>query len=294
MMSAVSDFCRDWDLPKEAIKSLESAFSVLREGPGWSVFESSIAVYKENMEFDHMPVFEEIESLREKTGIHPYTLDLLYLICLVPLLKQRYLEQHLPLEFFYDSVSDLKWKAIECKNVYGVWGIFVGWWTIGFFKCRRFGIGRLQFNKRTFQKSYDVSGIRVREGDLYLDTHIPSGSPLLYEQCRESYRRAAEFFKDDFENGTVLFGCRSWLLSPNNRLILPPSSHILSFMQDYLILEEEQDEKNGNLWRIFNTFSMPDDPEKLPQETSLQRAFVRWLKAGKSIDSAFGVFPWKC
>lgn len=289
-MSLVRGFCQEWEMPDDAAKDLESAFCNLHRRTEWKIFEECIDCYVRNPMFDHAPIFEKIEGLQESLAIHPYTLDLLYLICLVPHLKKLYQSKNLPLDIFYDSVSDLKWKAIECKKVYDIWGIFVGWWTIGFFKCRRFAIGRLQFNLKLFQKPYTFSGIHVNEGDQYLDTHIPSSGPLIKEDCRCSYRRAADFFRQNFAGKPIIFGCHSWLLSPNNRAILPPTSRILTFAADYEILKVETDPQNSNLWRIFDTFTLPDDPETLPQTNSLQKAFVAWLKKGNTIDMAFGAF----
>ena len=132
--------------------------------------------------------------------------------------------------------------------------------------------------------------MNVKSGDQYIETHIPSGRPLVHEECRLSYDRAAEHFKNIFGDKPIIFGCNSWLLSPNNRKILPETSNILKFMDDYEILEPAKDEKNSNLWRIFSVEELPANLDDLPQNTSVQRAFVKWLKEGNTIDRAFGAF----
>lgn len=293
-MSYISDFCERFALPEEAEKKLESDYQKLKNFDSeYSVFNECIAIYSQNTEFEHDPVFAKIEALTKETGIHKYTLDLLYMIMLVPELERLYTERGISEEIFFDSVCDLKWKAVECKNVYGVWGIFVGWWTIGFFKLKRFAFGRLQFNLRRFERDFEFSGISVKKGDIYIDTHIPSSGALKHEECLKAYGRAADFFKDDFDGKPIIFACRSWLLSPNNYKILPETSNVLAFMCDYEVLEVAKDESNSNLWRIFDVFSVPANPEDLPHESSLRRAFVRWLKNGNSIDTAFGAFVWE-
>lgn len=48
--------------------------------------------------------------------------------------------------------------------------------------------------------------------------------------------------------------------------------------------------RNFNLWRIFSVEELPENLDDLPQNTSVQRAFVKWLKEGNTIDRAFGAF----
>lgn len=237
-MSFVSEFCNRCAMPEDATAELEANYQRLKKfNTEYSVFEECIDAYSKNYEFDYGQAFEKIEALSEKTEIHKYTLDLLYMIMLVPELQRLYIKRKISEEIFFDSVSDLKWKAVECKNVYGVWGIFVGWWTIGFFNLKRFALGRLQFNLRCFEKNFYFSGIAVKKGDLYIDTHIPSSGPLKHDECIEAYNKAASFFKESFSGRPIIFACRSWLLSPNNYIILPDSPNILKFMSDYEILE---------------------------------------------------------
>lgn len=286
-MSQVKDFCERYEFEQDAVEYLENAYLKLKENNDiYESFASKIKFYEENYERDFSGVFDEIEAMSKDTGIHKYTLDLLYLICLTPILERFYTVYDINKKFYDASVLDLKWKALECKQVYGVWGTFVGWWTIGFFKLKRFGMGRLQFNLKKFSKDY---GTDFKEGDTYIDVHIPSSGPLNYEDCQEAYNMAAEFFKKDFDQKPIVFGCHSWLLSSDNYEILPPYSNVLAFMKDYTILEEEKDPTNNNVWRIFSRFDLPKNIDELPQDTSLQRAFAKWLAKGNTINVAFGV-----
>jgi len=289
-LNIVRAFCSDYGFETEAIDYLSNAYlSLVDNEEAYKIFSGCVAVYENNTEFEHEPVFSQIEDLSKTTGINKYTLDLLYLIALTPHLKKLYEQNDISLDIYDSSVCDLKWKAKECKAVYGVWGTFVGWWTIGFFKLRRFGIGRLQFNLKKFSKAMNSGVLSFNEGDIYIDVHIPSSGALNYDECQESYKLAAEFFKDYFKGKPIVFGCHSWLLSPDNYQILPADSNVLKFMKDYTILEEEKDPTNNNLWRIFNRFDLPQNLQDLPQNSSLQRAFVKWLSSGNTINVAFGV-----
>lgn len=290
-MNNIEKFCRKIEMPEEECEVLGAAYlKIVENKSAYGVFEECVSVYKQNTVFDRRPIFEKIEGLSEIIDIHKYTLDLMYLIMLVPHMKEVYEENGLTEEVFNDSVLDLKWKSEECKSVYGVWGISVAGWTLDFFMLKRLAFGRLQFNLGSFKLDYSISGVNVKSGDQYIETHIPSGRPLVHEECRLSYDRAAEHFKNIFGDKPIIFGCNSWLLSPNNRKILPETSNILKFMDDYEILEPAKDEKNSNLWRIFSVEELPANLDDLPQNTSVQRAFAKWLKEGNTIDRAFGAF----
>lgn len=289
-MYPIKEFCENYGFCQEAIDYLNNAFITLKTNEkAYECFADKIKLYEESFVRDFNVIFDEIELLSKNVRIHKYTLDLLYLICLTPHLKELYKANGIDLTIYDASVCDLKWKAIECKKVYGVWGTFVGWWTIGFFNLKRFGIGRLQFNLKNFSKSMNNRGFNFNEGDTYIDVHIPSSGTLNYDECQESYKMAAEFFKEYFTDKPIVFGCHSWLLSPDNYQILPDNSNVLKFMKDYIILEVEKDPTNNNLWRIFDRFDLPQNLQDLPQNTSLQRAFVKWLSGGNTINVAFGI-----
>ena len=59
-------------------------------------------------------------------------------------------------------------------------------------------------------------------------------------------------------------------------------------LSDYIL--DKTIEKFELYRRIFNVEKLPEKIDDLPQETSMQRAFAKWLKAGNTIDEAFGAF----
>ena len=117
-MNNIERFCRKIEMPEEECEVLGAAYlKIVENKSAYGVFEECVSVYKQNTVFDRGPIFEKIEGLSEKTGIHKYTLDLVYLIMLVPHMKVMYEENGLTEEVFNDSVLDLKWKSEECKSV---------------------------------------------------------------------------------------------------------------------------------------------------------------------------------
>ena len=82
--------------------------------------------------------------------------------------------------------------------------------------------------------------------------------------------------------------CHSWLLFPGHLEMLPESSGIRQFMAEFTLAGAYDDPTGHDLWRIFNTDNTAD-LDALPQETSLQRAYVKWLKAGRSPGGGIGI-----
>lgn len=289
-MNVIEEFCKKYDFPSDAAEYLSDAYkTVLKDKESFGIYSKWVDAYKENYDFDSEPIFAEIERMGKAIGIKPYTLDLIYLISLMPYLKELYDERGIGDDAYDGLVFELKSKSRECYDVYGYYGIFVAWWTIGFFNLKRFGFKRLQFNKQLFDRDIECDGFSFKKGDMYILVHIPSGKPLDRDECLKSYKKAYDFYKNDFGGKPVVFGCYSWLMSSNNPKMLPKSSNILKFMSDYKVICDWKDEKNQNLWRIFNTFELPEKIDDLPADTSLRRAVRDWLKNGNTIDIGFGI-----
>lgn len=293
-MSQIKNFCEKYGFDAAATEYLETSCLQLTENQvARNIFNTQIESYRQNYLIDQAPALAEIKGLQDLTGIHRYTLHLLYLIAMTAHLKELYSTENIPEEIYDDSVLDLKWKAQECKNLYGIWGISVAWWTVGFFQLRLFAIGRLQYELREFPYSVHENNISIESGERYINVHIPSGKPLDHTECLDSYSRATAFFRNRFSLERVIFGCESWLLSPDLLSILSAESRILAFMKDYTILSQRPDAGYRNIARIFNVRATPDNVDDLPEDTRLRREMKKRLKAGKPINIAFGVFPFE-
>ena len=94
------------------------------------------------------------------------------------------------------------------------------------------------------------------------------------------FKRAENFFKKHINDCTV-FSCDSRILSPDNRFILPVSSRVRGFADDYLIIKTKDDISNNNLRRIFNTFDFSENYDNFyPQIHLCKGIFRSGLKAG--------------
>ncbi|HBL84586.1 MAG TPA: hypothetical protein DDZ99_06730 [Clostridiales bacterium] len=290
MREYIKSFCKEFDHPIEATETLLSAYDQLKKSPeAYALFNEQVEKYNTDKLTDHYEALAAMDKAAEISGVHRYTLHLMLYICLSKHTRELYKKKNIPMSIYHDSMSDLKWKLFECHKMYGIWGSFVAWWFIRFFDLTRFALGRLQFETVQFNSSYSKDGYILNHGDIVINVHIPSCGPLKHDACLESYKMAAEFYKDIFIDRPVAIKCESWLLYPKHREFLPRTSNILSFMNDYDIFESAIDEKNSDAWRIFYKEST-DNLDELPVETSIQRAYIDWFRKGNKMGSGEGVF----
>lgn len=99
---------------------------------------------------------------------------------------EGYLEKGVPEDIVWDTWEDLKYKAIECKNVQGVWGNFVAHWYPIFFSNDIVKLGRLEYENVTYEGEvpYEKNGYVVRPGDKVKSVHIPSSGEAFDQAAR--------------------------------------------------------------------------------------------------------------
>ena len=186
-------------------------------------------------------------------------------------------------------MMDLKYKLMECKEVYDIWGTFTNWFS-GFFRMTRFALGRLQFDMTTFGRYYNKNGVALTPESRALGVHIPRTMTKLDRQSvRQSYARASEFFKDWLGDGHTVFICGSWLLFPRHRELLSTESNILAFMNDFDVIDSGLYEDYHEIWRLFDRNYTPQ-LDLLPQDSTLRRKYVDLMRKGEKTGWGFGVY----
>lgn len=290
-LNYVEGFVNEFDYPEGACVSLLGDLRrVISDDRAFGLFAGYDRLYGEDVHLDYKGILKELEGLSSDCGVHRFALHLLFYIVISRRTKEIYVERGISLEIFRCSMNDLRCKLLECYNLYGVWGTCVGWWQDWFFEMRRFGLGRFQYELVPFPDTYGKNGVCLKPGDMVVNVHIPSSGPLKREECLASYDMAADFFRESLDGNPVVFFCESWMLFPEHPKFLPGTSHILEFMEDYDIYKMEYN--NGDLWRIFNR-EYDGNPDSLPENTGLQRAYKKWLMEGHQAGLGFGVFVYK-
>ena len=105
----------------------------------------------------------------------------------------------------------------------------------------------------------------------------------------QSYLRAKEFFKDRFpDRDKIPFFCHTWLLFGKHKEMLKPTSNIISFINDFTIIDNYDYPDYAETWRFcdrpFTTL------EEMPKNNSIQRAYAEIIAKGEKIGGAEGIF----
>ena len=275
-------FMKEFDYPEEAESSLLQAYS----GMDRDRFHDVLDLYQDKETCDFQMLLDMTSDISKKAGIHVFQGHMVLLIALSKYLKKRYDKKGYSEKMWKDSMSDLKYKLLECHEVKGIWGIFVAWWEEGFFDLTRFAFGRLQFELAPFEgEYYTKEGVTLVKGAPVINVHIPRTlTPLSREACIESYKEALKFFKKE------AFVIDSWILYPKYQQLLSEDSNIHKFNSDYEVLftKEDQDE-NENLWRLFD-MDWTGNAEDYPEDSSLRRKMKQYLIDGNTTGSAYAVY----
>lgn len=270
--------------PEQAINTLLEANEKLENTDINAVATSFMnKEYKESSE-----ILNRVSEIAEKINIPYYTASMVFYMRASYTLHDRYRENNISDEIFWTTMNDFKCKLLECMEIHGVWGTASVEWHVNFFHLQRFGLGRLQYEHSSWRgEDYTRCGITVKKGGHVINIHIPSSGPLTYESRMDSYRRAYEFYKNEF-SGPIIITCNSWLLYPKHTEFLPHNSNILGFMSDFDIVQSNESDTFSNAWRVFGKY-YTNPPEQLPVKTSLQRAYAKHLTEGGKCGSGYGI-----
>lgn len=275
--------------PEEAREEFLRAGRQLKDAGQEEALDGAVEFFY-NHDLDIKLAAPLLEDVSQESGVALYTLWELFLMEAAKPARDAYLQKGTPEQVVWDTFSDLKYKAMECKNVQGVWGNFVSFWYPIFYSCDIVKLGRLEFENVLYEgEPYEKNGLTVRPGDKVKSVHIPSsGEPFDWNARLDSYKRAYEFFRDELDGKPLVCQCESWLLYPRNREILSPASNIIGFLGDWDIVQSGETPEFHDAWRVFGAdYKKPLD--QLPERTSMQRAFKRWLLAGNQTGWGLGL-----
>lgn len=298
----LQDLMKDAGFPQDAIEELLGLEERLEKEDKWNRISDMAQKIMDSLSDKDILVktLKETESWEEELGIHRYTLDLLVLLCCWQILEGRYRERNLSMEIFTNSLRDLEFKRKECQDVYGVNGIFVGFWYDRFFDISRFALGRLQFEliPYPFEKEYTEKGRTVRKGDTVINVHIPSDGPLRKEDADAAFQMAEDFYRGKLTDGKTpdayiseepaAFMMESWLLDPDLMNLLP-EGNLKNFVERFTLLTYEKAEQFEDGWRVFQN-EWKRAPEELPRRTKLQKAIADYLQKGGKLGEGYGIF----
>ena len=268
-MTFLEEFSQRIDLPADAASTLAKTYAAVKDTES---FQNLSAMITKRESFEKIAETIKTDAETLKLDWHTYTMAVL--CANVPVIRERYAEKGAGDDIFWDSMIDFRCKINECKKVYGVWGIDPITWYAGFFEAKIFKLGRLEYE--------------VRDEGVY-SVHIPSCGALHHEDVLDSYKRAYVFFGG--KDGAILpFLCSSYLLFPAyQKAVFPENGNIHRFAADFTIIRIDDKQNFRDAWRVFDR-PYTGDLTVLPQNTSLQRAFVAYMKENDNFGTGLGLF----
>ena len=269
----------------------ETLEKIQKNQKAYEIFSAVINPYIENAELDYKSLKDiTLPALYEIIDAHEYEINLAVLFSLAPYSEHFYLEKGFSRKIWINSLLDLKWKMMDCIDINGFVGIrsaSLPWFERWFFGTR-YAFHRLQFEINPSKRSYKSEKFDIKVGDPLISVHIPStrnGIKFDKENRDISYRQAKEYYSKLLGIENPVFSCASWLLAPIHKEILPESSNIRSFGEEF-----EIDIANPNSWHLtmlFGTEKLPETKD-LPEKTSIQRAYKKFMLEGGAPQSALG------
>lgn len=274
------------NFPPEATDSLDACYKKMIAAEGLLY---DIECVKEEIFYGNDRGFtKNLEEIAKKADVNRYQSDMVVLMLCIPTLKQLYHSRGIDESILWDSMSDLRCKLFECREVKGVWGNFVAYWYGIFFRLTCFKLGRLEYEETTF-KPQGYKDI-IKCGDKVLTCHIPSEGPLLEAEVIASLKKAYEFYPQYVKDGILPVTCHSWLLYPPYKgRVFTEGSNIEKFISLFDIVEYADSDGCGDLWRVFKAEYSEGCIPSLPENTSLQRNLKSFLIEGNKMGDAYGV-----
>lgn len=218
-------------------------------------------------------------------------------LSMLPVIRQWHQEHHIPDDISWKTLADLGEHIAITRRMSGYAGLDAPGWPTLHFRGLLYWTGRLQFGRWQFSPDWQevddtdsnaLLGPKPEPGTLALDMHIPeSGGSITPEACSASLEQAKTFFARYFPDETYRFArCSSWLLDPQLAEYLPATSNIVRFQRLFHLVPGSRDGDRAVLKFVFRRFS--PDLDDLPQRTTLERAIVEHLRAGRHWQSREG------
>lgn len=214
----------------------------------------------------------------------------LVFLATLPDVRRYHQQRGIPDAVSWATLADLGRHMAIHQRVHGAGGLTSHNWLTLHYRGVIFELGRLQFHRSRI--TYDPAtierlGLNFQRGDPCLGVHIPESGPLTPEACDASFQAAGAFFARHLPEETYRVAtCGSWLLDDQLADYLPATSNIVRFQRRFHLMPGGRPCDGEIVSFVFRQhFSRPED---LPQRTTLERAIVQHLLAGRHWQARWG------
>ncbi len=222
-----------------------------------------------------------------------------YTTCVVAQLTGQPIHQKNMAERGYDQEQ----IAIHKASVRGVWeeqhetfgldGMDFGRmvWGTYYMHCYLVRLGRLQYE--TGLKHYSAYDDRFGGDPVYIYIHIPPADNGLQSADIDASLQLAEQRLEEYfphiKGKQRVFCTSTWLLSPELKEILKPTSNIIQFQNRFTVTEFTETVVPF-LGFAFGVRAVNADYTKLPEDTHLRRELKKRLLNGQALHTGWGYF----
>ncbi|WP_432799480.1 acyltransferase domain-containing protein [Poriferisphaera sp. WC338] len=242
-------------------------------------------------------------KLPESLGHHGELFYLYLYLCLVEYPMALDQERGVPEEITQATLHDVvRWTRFNSKDK-GRLALTQSVWLNHHMNSRLHQIGRLQFERRAcdyksiIARDSETGELRgygedehdqvwgkviLEEGDPIVSIHIPRSGAMDHDVCTKSFVDAKQFFTKYYpEFQPKAYCCFSWLTNPLWSQYLMETSNVRKFVERYHPYPLEAREDTGLWYWLYQKWEPFENLDDAPQESSVQRAFVKHLKDGK-------------
>ncbi|WP_406054103.1 acyltransferase domain-containing protein [Kribbella sp. NBC_00889] len=212
-------------------------------------------------------------------------------LAVLPSVRAYHEQRGIPDDISWATLAALGSAVESHRQRLGTGGMDAPFWIDLHFRGGIYLLGRLGFNRGDLgflAPAVRAAGLPSDESDPALGVHAGPTGALDPAACDASFALAGEFFARHFPEETYrLARCGSWILDEQLAEYLPADSNIIRFQRRFHLTPETRDGDADILFRIFQ--ASPDtDLATLPRRTTLQRAVIDHLRAGRHWKIGFG------
>lgn len=229
-------------------------------------------------------------ALPASLGLPGRYLYVLVYLATLPFVRRYHQQRGIPEDISWATLADLGRHLAIHQRIAGEGGLTAHNWLTLHFRGVIYALGRLQFHRSHITYDADTIarlGLPFRRGNPCLGVHIPESGPLSPEACDASFQGAREFFPRHFPDESYRIAtCGSWLLDDQLAEYLPASSNIVRFQHRFQLLPGGRPCDGEIISFVFRRNDARLDD--LPQRTTLERAIVAHLRAGRHWQARWG------
>lgn len=290
----IEAFAEEFAYPVEAKAEIVQVFQTAFSNPqSLTALQNYVQAYEIDCEKGFSEWLALCASVAKETNTNVYTVYMAVFTLFADVSRKHYEAQGISYELWKNGFADLTYKLQECKLVKGVWGTFVPTWFSRFYNVSRFAFGKLQFEREPFARRYQKNGVVLDTDSAVINIHLPRTGKKLYPQdVDEACAIASAFFQERYGMEQIVFVCHSWILYPENKKLLNPTSNLYSYISRFDVVEVEEYDDYREIWRLFD-MEYTGDVETLPADSSFRRAYIERIRKGEKTGCGYGVYVYK-